>query len=162
MSKASIYQKDYPKKKSIENKVYIAKEYDKMDGPHLNLNSTQGKDFTPKKNDDLNRPKPEDLLKTGGPCPNLSSYAQDYPGHHGDNQYVKPTDKHTRGYFPLRGRSTYNGCFKGEPKKSDDWDGIKDNLKLGASWFGDTTNRTSFKAPKTSAYPPHVKVVEKR
>ena len=85
------------------------------------MNSTFRKDYPQKAPDDLNRPKPEDLLKTGGPCANLSSYKSEFPGFRGDNQYVKPTDKHTRGYFPLRGGSSYKDKFKGEPRKKDDW-----------------------------------------
>lgn len=96
---------------SVPNKVNIAKEYDKLNGPHLQMNSTFQNDFPMKAPDDLNRPKPEDLLKTGGPCPNISSYVADYPGHKGPNQYVKPTDMHTRGDFPLRANSTYQNSF---------------------------------------------------
>lgn len=84
----------------------------------------------------MSRPKPEDLLKTGGPCPNLTSYTAEFPGHRGLNQYVKPTDKHTRDKFPLRGRTTYNNSFLGTPGKQDDWDGIQNNLKTGSGWFG--------------------------
>ena len=61
------------------------------------MGSTKQKSFLGKKGDDVNRPKPEDLLKTGGPSPNLSSYSSQFPGYKGDNQYIKPTDKHVRG-----------------------------------------------------------------
>ena len=49
---------------------------------------------------------------------------------------MKPTDKHTRDKFPLRGRSTYNRSFLGTPKKDGEWGGIQDNLKTGSGWFG--------------------------
>lgn len=147
LTKNSSYKRDYPKKKAIPNQVFIETGYGKLEGPNLNLSSTKANDFTPKKNDDLSRPKPEDMLKTGGPCPKQTSYTAGFPGYRGDNQYVKPTDKHTRGYFPLRGRTSYNSCFKGKPKKKDDWDGIQDNLKCGADWFGDTTYGQSFRSP---------------
>lgn len=80
------------------------------------MNSTYLKDYHEKTNDDLSRPRPEDLLKTGGPCANLTSYSTGYPGHKGPNQYVKPTDKHRREKFPLRGKSTYKTAFLGEQK----------------------------------------------
>lgn len=58
MSKASTYQKNFYPMKSIPNKVNIAKEYDKLDGPHLDMNSTFRKDYPEKAPDDLSRPKP--------------------------------------------------------------------------------------------------------
>lgn len=61
------------------------------------MNSTKRQDFLGKRGDNLDRPKPENLLKTGGPSPNLTSYSSQFPGFKGDNQYVKPTDKHVRG-----------------------------------------------------------------
>ena len=61
------------------------------------MGSTKQTSFRGKKGDSLDRPKPEDLLKTGGPSPNLTSYGSNYPGYKGDNQYIKPTDKHVRG-----------------------------------------------------------------
>ena len=66
------------------------------------MNSIYLKDFLNKKGDDIERPIPEDLLKTGGPSPNLTSYTSGFPGYKGDNQYIKPTDRYVRGKFPLR------------------------------------------------------------
>lgn len=75
-------------------------------------------------------------MKAGGPSPNLTSYTSGFPGYRCHNQYVKPTDKHTRGYFPLRGKSAYAKSFLGEQGK-DGWNGgLKDNLKSGNNWFG--------------------------
>jgi hypothetical protein len=81
------------------------------------MNSSYLKDYDKPNGDPLSRPKPEDLLKKGGPDLKLSTYRAEFPGHHGDNQYIKPTDKHTRGKFPLRGRSTYSNHFEGKPRK---------------------------------------------
>lgn len=67
-----------------------------MDGPNFDPYSTYKSDYPGKNNDDLSRPKPEDNLKSNGPCPNLTSYTSEYPGHKGPNQYVKPTDNHRR------------------------------------------------------------------
>lgn len=84
----------------------------------------------------MERPTPEDLLKTGGPCQNLTSYSSGFPGYRCGNQYVKPTDRHTRGNFPLRARSTYSRSFVGEPQKKDERAGAIDNLKTGYKWLG--------------------------
>jgi len=61
------------------------------------MNSTQREGFQGKKGDKIERPRPDDLLHSNGPCPQLTTYSTQFPGHHGKNQYVKPTDKHTRG-----------------------------------------------------------------
>ena len=74
LPKASTYRKDFKPKSSTPNIVNIAKEYDPLRGPHLNLSTTNAKEFDDKKPDDLFRPKPEDLLKSNGPGPKLSSY----------------------------------------------------------------------------------------
>lgn len=102
MSKASTYTQEFYKKKPIQNKVRIATNYDRLKGPNLSNNSIYLKDFNGKNGDKLERPTPEDLLKTGGPCNKLSSYSSGFPGYQCGNQYVKPTDRHTRGYFPFR------------------------------------------------------------
>lgn len=36
------------------------------------------------------------MLKSGGPCQNLTSYSSGFPGFKGANQYVKPTDNAIR------------------------------------------------------------------
>lgn len=129
-----------------------------MKGPYLSLDSSYAKGFSPRKGDDLERPKPEDLLKTGGPSPQLSSYKADYPGHKGKNQYVPPTDKHRREDFPLKGNSTYGSSFPYKKPKEDDWEGIPNNLKTGGKWLGGSTYKDIFKSPNPEHYPQHVKV----
>jgi len=48
------------------------------------------------------------LLHPAGPSLQLTSYTTEFPGFRGDNQYVKPTNKHAIGYFPLRSKTTYS------------------------------------------------------
>lgn len=125
------------------------------------MNSIYLKDFPGNKGDDVERPHPEDLLKTGGPSPNLTSYSSGFPGYRGGNQYVKPTDRHTREKFPLRARSTYTRSFVGEHQKKDDLYGIPDNLKTGYKWLGDTTYGTRYFKPESQHYPAHFRRNEK-
>ena len=49
-------------------KINISKEYSKCEGPHLDISSIQRGYYKGNKGDDLERPIPEDLLQTGGPC----------------------------------------------------------------------------------------------
>ena len=149
LSKNSIYQKDFYRKCPIENKVNISKEYDKLQGDHLEMNSIYLKDFPGNKGDKVEKPHPEDLLKTGGPSQNLTSYSSGFPGYRCENQYVKPTDKYTREKFPLRARSTYTKSFVGEHKDKDELYGIPDNLKTGYKWLGDTTYGTRYYKPSS-------------
>ena len=86
-------------------------------------------------------------MKTGGPSPNLTSYASGFPGYKCNNQYVKPTDRHTRAYFPLRGKSNYTKSFLGEKGKGGWNGGIPDNLKTGSNWFGSTTYGNRYQKP---------------
>lgn len=53
----------------------------------------------------------------GGPLSTITSYISGFPGHVGSNQYVKPTDKHVRGDFPLNSKSTYSNTFTTHPIK---------------------------------------------
>lgn len=92
------------------------------------------------------------MLKTGGPCNNLTSYTSGFPGYRGGNQYVKPTDRHTRAYFPLRSKSTYTNAFLGKPGNKDDYERIPDNLKTGSNWYGNTTYENFFKQPNPEDY----------
>jgi len=108
LTKNTVYQKSFIPQKAIPSLVTHAHEYDKLKGPHLDMNSTYLEGFTGRNGDQLERPHPENLLQSCGPAPNLTSYSSQFPGFRGDNQYVKPTDRHTRGYFPLRSKSTYN------------------------------------------------------
>jgi hypothetical protein len=45
LTKNTIYQKDYWKKHPIENRINISKEYDRLKGPNLDINTTYLKDF---------------------------------------------------------------------------------------------------------------------
>ncbi len=56
-----------------------------------------------------------------GPCQQLTSYSTQFPGFKGDNQYVKPTDKHAIGYFPLRSKTTYSKEYTKRAAKKDDY-----------------------------------------
>lgn len=161
LSKNSIYQKDFFKKCPVENKVNISKEYDRLQGPNLEINSIYLKDYAGDKGDNIERPTPEDLLKTGGPGQKLTSYSSGFPGYRCNNQYVKPTNLHTRGRFPLSSKTTYSKSFIGEPGKKDDYDGIPDNLKTGYNWFGKTTYGTRFLKPNPENYPAHFRRNEK-
>ena len=161
MTKTSTYQQDFFRKKPIQNKIRIASNYDRLQGPNLSHDSVYLKDFDSRKGDDIERPIPEDLLKTGGPCNKLSSYSSGFPGYKGCNQYVKPTDKHTRGYFPMRSQSTYTKSFLGEPRKKDDYKYIPDCLKTGNNWYGSSTYGNVFQQPNPEDYAKKYKIIEK-
>ncbi len=88
MSKTTVYQKDFERKSVTPSQVIYAKEYNKLEGPHLDMNSTQRAHFTNRDGDKLERPIPEDLLKRNGPTPILTTYKSLFPGHKGPNQYV--------------------------------------------------------------------------
>jgi hypothetical protein len=126
------------------------------------LNSTYLDGFKGRKGDKLERPIPEDLLHSNGPCPQLSSYKAQFPGYRGDNQYVKPTDKHTRGYFPLRSKSTYSKEFVPKDPKKDDYTYIADQLRTGSNWYGKTTYGDFYSNPNPEYFAKKVKVVEKK
>lgn len=112
LSKNTIYKKDFKKQKLITNKINISSEYQRYTGPNLNINSTYLKDYSEQGGDEIHKNKPEDLLTpTGAPFQNLTSYSTCFPGHHGNNQYVKPTDRYTRGYIPFRSTSTYSRSY---------------------------------------------------
>ena len=115
------------------------KEYERLKGPFLEKGSIYTEGFKPVKGDDLTRPHPEDLLHPAGPSLQLTSYCTDYPGFRGDNQYVKPTNKHAIGYFPLRSKTTYSKEYTKKHNKTDDYKYIPDQLKTGSNWFGRTT-----------------------
>ena len=162
LTKNTIYQRSFYEQSAIPNIVNHDKEYDRLQGPHLEMWSTYTNGFTGNKGDNIERPHPEDLLHSNGPCPQLSSYSSQFPGYRGDNQYVKPTDRHTRGYFPLRSRSTYaNEYIKKDPKK-EDYKYIPDQLKTGYNWFGKTTYGDFFSNPNPEYFAKKVKIVEKK
>lgn len=87
-----------------------------------------------------------------GPCQKMTSYTYEFPGHRGNNQYVKPTDRHTRGHFPMSSCSTYAHSFRGHQRKKDEWEKVPDNLRIGSNWFGRTTYSSSFIKPNPEDY----------
>ena len=89
LSKSSIYKQSYPKKAAVPNIVPKACEYDKLKGDHIGMDSNYHRAFVGSKGDPNEKPRPEDLLKTGGPSQNLTSYSNGFPGYRGGNQYVQ-------------------------------------------------------------------------
>jgi hypothetical protein len=88
LTKTTIYKKDFEKKAGLTGPIIFAKEYNKLEGPHLEMNSTQRQHFTNREGDKIERPIPEDELKCHGPAPILTTYKSLFPGHKGPNQYV--------------------------------------------------------------------------
>ena len=125
------------------------------------MNSTHRKDFNGKKGDETDRPKPEDLLKTGGPSPHLTTYSSGFPGYRGQNQYVKPTDLMTRGNFPLQAQTTYGKAFIQRPGRAASLGKTPDNFRCGAPWLGKTTYGNSFQAPNPENYANRIRFSEK-
>lgn len=123
------------------------------------MNSTYHEGFKGKGGDKIERPKPEDLLKSNGPCPQLSSYSAQFPGYRGNNQYIKPTDQHTRGAFPLRSRSTYAKEFVKKDSFKDDYTYFPDQLRTKSNWFGKTTYENAFNNPNPEYFAKKIKVV---
>lgn len=162
LTKNSIYQRSFNGKKAVENVVNHDKEYDRLNGPHLDMASTYAHELSGRKGDKVVKPHPEDLLKSGGPAQNLTSYSSQFPGYRGGNQYVKPTDKHTRAEFPLRSRSEYSKEFASKAAKKDDYTYIPDQLKTGSNWYGKTTYGDFFADQNPEYHAKKVKVLEKR
>ena len=52
------------------------------------MDSGYKKNYPGREGDKTERPRPEDLLKVGGPSPALTSYSSGFPGYKGNNQYV--------------------------------------------------------------------------
>lgn len=151
----------YDKKEPIPNNINRAGEYGKLDGPHLDLGTNYNKFYDGKKGDPNERPRPEDLLKTGGPLQNLTSYSSGFPGHKGPNQYVKPTDNMIRADFPMMSRSTYANAFVGKSAPKPVTEKIPDNLKSGNIWMGKTTYGNFFQQPNPEDYAKRNKNQEK-
>ena len=147
MSKTSTYKKSFQKRSKIPSLAVKTSDAPKIDGPHLDINSVQRKDFSGRKGDDTSRPKPEDLLKTGGPSPFLTSYSSGFPGHKGQNQYVKPIDNNIRGNFPLMSQTTYGKTFGQSGGKAASLEKTPDSLKHSSLWFGQTSYGNNFRAP---------------
>jgi hypothetical protein len=160
-TKKTIYKRSYYKQAAIKNVVNHDKEYERLKGPHLDMKSTYSEGFKQVRGDDLDRPHPEDLLHPHGPCQQVTSYSNHYPGFKGGNQYVKPTDKHSIAYFPLRSKSTYSKEYQEKSTKKDDYTYIPDQLRTGSNWFGRTTYSDCFNHPDAQYFAKKVKVVEK-
>jgi hypothetical protein len=128
----------------------------------LDINSIYRDSFRGKDGDKLDRPHPEDLLHSKGPAPLLSSYTSQFPGYKGGNQYVKPTDKHSRAYFPLRSKSTYANEFVSKSPKKDDYKYYNDQLKTGYNWMGKTTYGSFYNNPNPEYHAKKVKMIEKK
>ena len=58
LTKNTIYQRSFYEQKVIPNLVNHDKEYDKLKGPHLDMNSTYSNGFRGKKGDNIERPHP--------------------------------------------------------------------------------------------------------
>jgi hypothetical protein len=161
-TKKTVYRRSYYKQKPVRNEVNHDKEYDRLRGPHLDMKSTYSEGFKATKPDDLSRPHPEDLLHPHGPAQQITSYGHQFPGFHGDNQYVKPTDRHAIAYFPLRGKSTYSQAYVQKPPAKDDYTYIPDQLRTGSQWLGRTTYGELYSQPNSAYFAKKVKVVEER
>lgn len=134
----------------------------KNKGPHLDIDSVQRKDFSGRKGDDVYKHHPEDLLKSSGPCPMLTTYNSGFPGYKGANQYVKPTDNMVRGNFPLMTQTTYGKSFgPGKVGRAASLERTPDNLKQSNLWFGKTTYGSNFRAPNPEDYANKIKLSEK-
>lgn len=87
------------------------------------------------------------MLKSGGPCQQLTSYSSGFPGYRGANQYVKPTDNVIRADFPMMSRSTYANSFVPKSAPKPRTEKIPDNLKSRDLWMGKTTYGNFFQQP---------------
>lgn len=126
------------------------------------MNSIYREGYKGNNGDKIERPHPEDLLHSSGPCPNLTSYSSQFPGYRGNNQYVKPTDKHARGYFPLRSKSTYANEYVNKKPKEDDYTYYPDQLKTGYNWFGKSTYSDFYNNPNPEYLAKKVKIIENK
>ena len=162
LTKATTYQRSFYLQNTVPNVIKLDKEYDRLQGPHLDIDSIYRHSYKGRLGDQLDRPHPEDLLHSNGPSPNLSSYSTQFPGHKGDNQYVKPTDRHTRGYFPLRSKSTYSKEYVNKKPEIDDYTYFPDQLRTGSNWFGKTTYGSFFGSPNPEYQAKKVKNIEKK
>jgi hypothetical protein len=86
-------------------------------------------------------------LHNSGPSTNLTSYHSDFPGYRGGNQYIKPTNIHTRGNIPFRSKSTYANSYTKRSFKKDNFKCYPDQIKKGNGWFGKTTYGNFFSDP---------------
>jgi hypothetical protein len=69
LTKNTVYRKSFYQQKAEPSLVLVAKEYDKLKGPHLDMSSTYHDKFTGRSGDDLERHHPKDQLVSEGPAP---------------------------------------------------------------------------------------------
>ena len=160
-TKTTVYKQQFERKSVTPSLVLHADEYDRLQGPHLEMASTYSKGFTGKDGDKLERPKPDDLIHSAGPGSLLTNYSHQFPGHKGGNQYVKPTDRHHRGGFPLRSKSTYSSTYLGKSVPREGHRPV-DLLKTGNNWMGQTTYKQKYSEQNPEYYALKVKLVEKQ
>lgn len=152
LPKGSTYKMSYDRKTPIPNNINRASEYDRLNGPHLDLGTNNKIDYNGKQGDIPERHRPEDLLKTGGPSQNLTSYSSGFPGFKGANQYIKPSDSAVRADFPMMSRSTYANSFVPKSSPKPHVQKIPDNLKSRDLWMGKTTYGNFFQQPNPEDY----------
>ena len=78
MSKGTVYRQSFRKTKGVPSLVLKAEDAPKLKGDHLDINSIQKKDFSGRKGDSTERPRPQ-----ADEAPNLfhhDSQIQRYPG----------------------------------------------------------------------------------
>ena len=88
LTKNTIYKKDFTKKGMVSSEVIYSKNYEKLKGPYLDMNSTQRSSFIERERIKVFKPIPKDLLKSEGPSQNMTTYKCVFAGHRGLNQYV--------------------------------------------------------------------------
>ena len=74
LKKRTIYQKCYKPRKNQPGLVVFAKEYSRLKGPNLDMNTTYSEGYAGGGGDKVERSKPEDTLMNVGPAPVLTSY----------------------------------------------------------------------------------------
>lgn len=162
LSKKTNYQHSFFPQKAAPCLVVYAKEYKPLKGPNLEMRSTYEGGYTGRDGDEIERPRPQDIIQTEGPTADLTSYAVEFPGHKGSNQYVRPTDRHFRGYFPLKSKSTYSGAYVTKSLKKDNYKYMADQLKTGSNWLGTTTYNNFYAQPNPEYMAKKVQVTEKK
>lgn len=127
----------------------------------MDMDSNYMKDYDGKQGDPNIKHRPEDLLKTGGPCQNLTSYSSGFPGFRGPNQYVRHTDNAVRSNLPFMSRSTYANAFVPKSNSKNKTEKIPDNLKSRDLWMGKTTYGNFFQQPNPEDYAKRNKTQDK-
>ena len=84
----------------------------------------------------------------------LSSYRQDYPGHHGKNQYVPVNPEQARGGLDFKGASRYSQEFSKTRGRSAENARPPDQFRMTGSWLGDSSYRNQYQNPKNHVSAP--------